>query len=169
MHFLFLRFHPLLITLSLDPQNMDNHFKQIMIIYMQDHHLVCNSLHYKSMNFYIISFEFQNPQYHFTFNKYILVGNITEVEKKLTQFQETVSIISHMEKQFYHDNIIIIDDKQSISSISSTLQNGVSNKSLIQLGSTLFHMASTPDLCEGVLYLFSIKIQDKFIIRYKFL
>ena len=28
-------------------------------------------------------------------------------------------------------------------------------------------MASTPDLCEGVLYLFPIKIQNKFIIRYK--
>ena len=28
-------------------------------------------------------------------------------------------------------------------------------------------MASTPDLCEDILYLFPIQIQNKFIIRYK--
>ena len=72
-----------------------------------------------------------------------------------------------MEKQFYQDNIITLDDTPSTSSTSSSLPNRVSNKSLIQLESTLFHMASTPDLCEGVLYLFPIQIQNKFIIRYK--
>ena len=72
-----------------------------------------------------------------------------------------------MEKQFYQDNIITLDNTHPTSSTSSTLANRVSNKSLIQLESTLFHMASTPDLCEDVLYLFPIQIQNKFIIRYK--
>ena len=131
---------------------------------MQDHHLVCNVLHCKSTNFYI---SFLLNCQNLTFNTHILVGNIIQVGKKLTQCQETVAIISQMEKQFYQDNIITLDDTPSTSSTSSSLPNRVSNKSLIQLESTLFHMASTLDLCEGVLYLFPIQIQNKFIIRYK--
>ena len=130
---------------------------------MQDHHLVYNILHYKSTNFYIsFLLNFKN----LTFNKYILVGSITS-GKKLSQCQETVVSISQMEKQFYWDNIITLDDTPPTSSTSSTLPNRVSNKSLFQLESTLFYMASTPDLCEGVSYLFPIQIQNKFIIWYK--
>ena len=85
------------------------------------------------------------------------------MKNKLNLCQETVAIVSEMEKQFYQDKVISLEDTP----LTTKTTNKVSNKSLIQLESTLFHMASTPDLCEGVLYLFPVKVQDKFIIRYK--
>ena len=107
--------------------------------------------------------KFQNHQNYFTVNKHVLSDNIAQVKNKLTQCQETVAIVSEMEKQFYQDKVISLDDPPP----TTNTTHRVSNKSLIQLESTLFHMASTPDLCEGVLYQFPIKVEDKFIVRYK--
>lgn len=142
---------------------MVNHFTQITTTYIKYYVLVCNIPHCKYINFFITIFWNVKIYKDFTLCKNIFLDNITQVKNKLNLCQETVAIVSEMEKQFYQDKVISLEDTP----LTTKTTNKVSNKSLIQLESTLFHMASTPDLCEGVLYLFPVKVQDKFIIRYK--
>lgn len=66
-----------------------------------------------------------------------------------------------MENQLYDDKVISILD-----STDKCMENNSENKSMIQLESTLLDMASTPDLCKGVLYIFPVKLGDKYIVRY---
>ena len=47
-------------------------------------------------------------------------------------------------------------------------ENNYSNKSAIQLESTLLKMASNTNLCNGVLYIFPIQLVDYTIVRYKY-
>ena len=42
-----------------------------------------------------------------------------------------------------------------------------SNKNLIQFEATLLDMASIPELCQGVLYMFPVKVGDKYILLRK--
>ena len=39
------------------------------------------------------------------------------------------------------------------------------NKSMIQLEKTLLDMGSITDLCQGILYMFPVKTDDKHILR----
>ena len=45
------------------------------------------------------------------------------------------------------------------------MRNLHKNKSIIQLEATLLDMAATPQLCQGILYVFPISLYDKFIVR----
>ena len=51
-----------------------------------------------------------------------------------------------MEKQLYHDNIISLGNDSN-----DAPENNYSNKTVIQLESTLLKMASNTNLCNGVL------------------
>ena len=66
--------------------------------------------------------------------------------------------------RLYNDSIISLGDRND-STIQEELQNHW-NKSLIQLEATLLGMAATPQLCQGLLYMFLIKLDDKYIVRY---
>ena len=65
-----------------------------------------------------------------------------------------------MEKALYGDKIIIVPDLTEKSQ-----QKTPENKSMIQLENTLLDMASTTDLCQGILYIFPVKVINKYIVR----
>lgn len=72
-----------------------------------------------------------------------------------------------MENKLYNDNIINLGNTKYTTTGASHIDTSqIANKSLIQLEATLLDMASIPDLCAGVLYLFPVKVADKVIIRY---
>ena len=48
-----------------------------------------------------------------------------------------------------------------LDSTEKSMENS-ENKSMIQLESTLLDMASTADLCKEVLYIFPVKLGDKY-------
>ena len=89
---------------------------------------------------------------------------LDEVEQIYTQLQQChdgISTILQMEQNLYEDNVITLQDK-------TQQESPTENKSVIQLEATMLDMASTPDLCQGVLYIFPIKVLDKYIVRYKY-
>ena len=65
-----------------------------------------------------------------------------------------------MEKILYDKIIVTLSESANESKMSTP-----GNKSLIQLEATLLDMASTADLCQGVLYICPIKVMDKYIVR----
>ena len=65
-----------------------------------------------------------------------------------------------MEKNLYDDKVISLLESAQESDSTTT-----ENKSIIQLEATLLDMASTYDLCQGVLYIFPVKVMDKYIVR----
>ena len=65
-----------------------------------------------------------------------------------------------MEKALYDDKIITVPDLTE-----KSLQKTPENKSMIQLENTLLDMASTTDLCQGILYIFPVKVINKYIVR----
>ena len=65
-----------------------------------------------------------------------------------------------MEKKLYDDGALCLHK------IAEETNEISENKSIIQLETTILDMASTPDLCQGVLYLFPVKVYDKYIVRY---
>ena len=67
-----------------------------------------------------------------------------------------------MEKKLFEDRVITLEDTDEFNSSSEKL----SNKSLIQIEATLLDMASTPELCQGLLYLFPVCVHNKYIVRY---
>ena len=77
---------------------------------------------------------------------------------------EAINTVYEMEKQLYDNSVISLGDT-NIHLETNSQENILSNKSLIQLESTLLHMAAAPELCEGVLYIFPIKIQDNYVVR----
>ena len=85
------------------------------------------------------------------------------IESQLTKCHDGIHLVYEMERKLYYDNIISLGDTSNDSTIT------YSNKSLIQLESTLLNMASTPSLCQGVLYIFPVKLNDVTIVRYNFL
>ena len=62
-----------------------------------------------------------------------------------------MELVYQMEKQLYHDNIISLGNDSN-----DAPENNYSNKSVIQLESTLLKMASNTNLCNGVLYIFPV-------------
>ena len=71
-----------------------------------------------------------------------------------------------MEKKLFEDGIISIGDINVTSTTDDQTLHTPPNKSLIQLEATLLDLAATPDLCQGVLYMFPVKLGSKYIIRY---
>ena len=70
-----------------------------------------------------------------------------------------------MEQKCYNDKVIALGNN------FANKPNGLeksSNKSLIQLEATLLEMAATPQLCQGVLYMFPINLDGKYIVRHVF-
>ena len=66
-----------------------------------------------------------------------------------------------MEKQLYDDDVI------SLTKIVNTSQKDdvYSNKSFIQLESSILDMASYPNLCQGTMYMFHMEHNGKHILR----
>ena len=67
-----------------------------------------------------------------------------------------------MEKKLYDDSIISL--AKTIKSSSKV--EVYTNKSFIQLEATLLEMASYPDLCKGIMYMFHMELDGKHIVRY---
>ena len=65
-----------------------------------------------------------------------------------------------MEENLCDDKIIPLDESAQEASASNP-----ENKSLIQLEATLLDMASTENVCKGVLYIFPVKVMDKYIVK----
>ena len=84
------------------------------------------------------------------------------IESQLTKCQDGIHLVYEMERKLYNDKIISLGDTSNDSTII------YSNKSLIQLESTLLNMASTPGLCQGVLYIFPVKLDNVTIVRFWF-
>ena len=78
------------------------------------------------------------------------------INKQLQQCEEGINAVIQMEKKIYDDKIITLPEPK---------MSTPGNKSLIQLEATLLDMASTRDLCQGVLYICPIKVMDKYIVR----
>ena len=74
-----------------------------------------------------------------------------------------MELVYQMEKQLYHDNIISLGNDSN-----DAQENNYSNKSVIQLESTLLKMASNTNLCNGMLYIFPVQLADYTIVRYKY-
>ena len=83
---------------------------------------------------------------------------------KLSKCHEAVHLVYQMEKKLYDDNIISLGGNET--SNEDTNKDTYSNKSLIQLEATVLNMASTPSLCQGVLYIFPVMLTDYIIVRY---
>ena len=71
-----------------------------------------------------------------------------------------MELVHQMERQLYYDNIISLGTDSKDAG-----ENDYSNKSMIQLESTLLKMASNSNLCNGVLYIFPVQLADYTIIR----
>ena len=68
--------------------------------------------------------------------------------------------VIQMEKILYDDKIVTLPEPANEPQMSTS-----GNKSLIQLEATLLDMASTGDLCQGVLLICPIKVMDTYIVR----
>ena len=90
-------------------------------------------------------------------------GEVDNICKQLQDCQEGINTVLHMENQLYDDKVISL-----LESTEKCTEHNVENKSMIQLEVTLLDMASTADLCKGVLYIFPVKLMDKYIVRYLF-
>ena len=77
------------------------------------------------------------------------------IYQQLQECQEGISTVLHMENQLYDDKVISILDSTDKS------MEKTENKSMIQHEATLLDMASTADLCKGVLYIFPVKLGEK--------
>lgn len=66
-----------------------------------------------------------------------------------------------MEKDLYDKNVLSLVEEKTSDGASA-----YANKSLIQLEMTLLEMAAVPQLCQGIIYMFPILVQDKYIVRY---
>ena len=66
-----------------------------------------------------------------------------------------------MEKKLYDDSVISL-----AKTIKSSKVEVYTNKSFIQLEATLLDMASYPDLCKGIMYMFYMELDEKHIVRY---
>ena len=85
--------------------------------------------------------------------------------KQLTTIFCTVKkqCIWFLEDNLYDHGVICIPD--SSAATSCTQSDTYANKSLIQLEATLLELAASPQLCQGVVYMFPVPVQDKYIIR----
>ena len=63
-----------------------------------------------------------------------------------------------MEKYLYEDKVLSLKSGDESNSTSD-------NKSMIQLENTLLDMASAHKLCQGILYMFPVKVDGKYILR----
>ena len=94
----------------------------------------------------------------------LLTGDLSHIENKLRKCQDVVQLVYEMEK-LYND-IISIGHPQTSNQCAN--MDIFSNKSLIQLDSTLLTIASIPGLFQGVLCMFPVKLTDTIIVRYAF-
>ena len=77
--------------------------------------------------------------------------------------QEAMHLVNQMENNTYDHGVIYIPDGSAAT--SCTQSDTYANKSLIQLEATLLELAASPQLCQGVVYMFPVPVQDKYIIR----
>ena len=63
-----------------------------------------------------------------------------------------------MERTLYDDKVLSLK-------CGDECDNATNNKSMIQLEKTLLDMGSITDLCQGILYMFPVKTDNKHIIR----
>ena len=76
--------------------------------------------------------------------------------------KEAIDIVYQMEKKLYDNNVITL--AKTIK--SSSKMEVYTNKSFIQLEATLLEMASYPNQCKGIMYMFHIELDGKHIVRY---
>ena len=72
-------------------------------------------------------------------------------------------LVYEMEQNLYNDGVICLSGTFGTSTTESP---AFANKSLIQLEATLLELAATPELCKGVMYVFPIAVQGKYIVRH---
>ena len=88
---------------------------------------------------------------------FFFADNIYNIQELLHKCHTAADTVYQMEKKLYDDKIITIE----------TSGDGchVSNKSLLQLETTLLDMCSINDLCQGVLYTFPVRLDGRYILR----
>ena len=72
-----------------------------------------------------------------------------------------MELVYNMEKKLYHDNVISLTNNSN-----NGTENAYSNKSIIQLESTLFKLASNTSICNGIIYIFPVQLAHYTIVRY---
>ena len=90
---------------------------------------------------------------------------MNRIYSQLQSCEEAVQFVYQMEKKLYEDSIISLGETDVNTDDNNMESNVYSNKSLIQLAGTPLVMASTPDLCKGVLYIFPVKLGYIYMIR----
>ena len=90
------------------------------------------------------------------------VEDVDSLYQILKDCEEAIGIVYQMEKKLYDDSVISL--AKTIKSSSKV--EVYTNKSFIQLEATLLEMASYPDLCKGIMYMFHMELDGKHIVRY---
>ena len=69
-----------------------------------------------------------------------------------------MNAVCQIERKLYDENVLSLPD------LAQETELTIENKSMIQFEATLLDMVSIPDLCQGVQYIFTVKLIDKYIV-----
>lgn len=106
----------------------------------------------------MLIFEFLTQRYIIIFTE-----STSYICNQLNKCGEAIHLVYEMERSLYNDQVIQLHGAHEYSGCDKLPNH--SQKSLIQLESTLLDMAATEDLCSGVLYIFPVKVAKYTILR----